>query len=119
MNAAQRLHALISGIDGVAVLYPADPFWRRAAAGLAGTLAGESPGPPAAVDVATGEDGTCIRVRMGVDPGTPAPDLVRRIAKLIQEDLEQHDGGAAVAEVSIQIASFSEAPATPPGPVLP
>jgi uncharacterized alkaline shock family protein YloU len=112
MNTAQRLHALISGIDGVAVLYPADPLWRRVAAGIAGTLPGESPGSPPAVDVATGGDGIRVRVRVGVHSGSPAPDLIRRIAQTIRDDLELHAGGDPIAEVSVQIVSFSHAQAT-------
>lgn len=132
MSLEAQIHRHVLGLDGVAVVYAADPVWLVAAKHLGGLLTPgvepdggpfvvctEEPRPQGeeAATEAVGPSGDgeqlladmrpvlAVRVRIGTSGGAAAPDVARRVAAEIRSFAAAHRPGLDIKAV-VEIAAI-------------
>ena len=98
MSIEAGIHELVLGMDGVAVVYAADPIWLTAVKQLGALLGPGSEAAPVHFVVCSeqaanpADDGAggaaraamTVRVRIGTDGSAPAPKVARAVAGAIR-----------------------------------
>lgn len=101
---ATALTAAVRAVDGVITVYPAGSALATAVAGLASTVTGNA--SPPAVAVTRTDDGVDVRTRIGVADDVHTPDVVRRVAAVIEAEVRRELGDASVVSVHVQASSI-------------
>lgn len=109
MSLEDEIHQLVLGMDGVAVVYAADPVWLTAVKQL-GSLLGPGEAAPVPFVVCSEEadddagvpgaaPAMSVRVRIGTDGSLPAPGLARAVAAGIRAHVAVQRPGVEVKSV--------------------
>lgn len=105
MSLEEEIRERVLNLDGVAVVYSADPLWLTVVKQVGALL---SPGDEAAQVpfVVCQVDGdlplTTVRIRVGTDGSVPAPAVARDVAASIRSFVGSlHPGSEVVAAVEI------------------
>lgn len=108
MSLEDEIHQLVLGMDGVAVVYAADPVWLTAVKQL-GSLLGPGEAAPVPFVVCSEEaddagvpgaaPAMSVRVRIGTDGSLPAPELARAVAAGIRAHVAVQRPGMEVKSV--------------------
>lgn len=95
---AAELLQIITAVDGVTAVYPAQPLWQSIAGAAVSAVTGEA---APTVAVAASGDSLAVKARIGVGGPRPAPEVARAVAGAIRQHLSPRR--CAVEVVVVQI----------------